>query len=217
MSSGITHMNVSIMSFDKEAQNFVHGTKNNLDFDGFLAISAMADACGVHLRVNTNVYKGNHDSVQGMADFFNSVRSHCDSVKFSPLLRTDAFSVVPKVNEFNRDFILPPEQYEALFDGMVDRLHDHPLVTNARTFGFVEYKMILLATPILLNYNHRGQMLQRAVEHQEINNIKLLPNGNLSRSWNREELGHVIRFGTAVSQRPERSPTADGESICNTK
>lgn len=77
---------------------------------------------------------------------------------------------------------------------MILKLDEWPFMVNTRTFGFVEYRAVLAPTPIILSHNHRGEMLKLAVELRKINNIKLLPNGNLSRSWNRESMEHVIKF-----------------------
>lgn len=198
MSSGITHMNVSFMSVDAEAQNFVHGAKNNMTLEELKKLYEISCEYGVHLRVNNNVYKTNNSTYESLMAFYEAVKDSCDSIKFSPLLKTDSFSVIPEVNNFNRFYMLDDEHYEGLFNGVVESFEsDYPIVKNENVFGFVEYKMICLPTPIIFNYNHRGRMMKQATECKQINNIKLLPNGNLSRSWNRDELHHVIRFGDA--------------------
>ena len=195
MSSGITHLNVSFMSADVEMQNFVHGSRNNISLDELGKIYKIADENGVHLRINNNVYKGNNDCVESLLEFYNRVKGICHSVKFSPLLKTDAYSVIPEINDFNKNYMLCPEAYESLFNGVLETFEgEYPIVKNFAVFGFVEYRAALAEIPIIFNYNHRGRMMQNATEKRQINNIKLLPNGNLSRSWNREELQHVIRF-----------------------
>lgn len=197
MASGLTHINISIMSLDSGSQSFVHGTGvGNMDLNSLARAYKEATKHGVHLRINSNIYKSNHDNGSDMFGFYQAVKCFCDSLKFSPLLQTDSFSTVDEVTEFNKRYILTPTQYEELFNGFCSHFEENtPIVSNKATFGFVEYKMICLEPPIILNYNHRGQMMKRAVEFNEINNIKLLPNGNLSRSWNREDLTQVLKEG----------------------
>lgn len=193
MSSGITHMNISIMSFNSDAQLFVHRTASNMTLELLADIYNTSREHSVSIRINNNVYRGNNDSVDSLLEFYNTVKPYCDSVKFSPLLKTDSYSVIPETNAFNRDYILDPDEYEKLFNQAIKELGGNTL-SNTRTFGFVEYRMVLQEVPVIFNYNHRGQMLLRATEFNEINNIKLLPNGNLSRSWNRNEASHVLFF-----------------------
>ena len=198
----ITHLNLSLMSLDSEQQNFIHGSRSNVTLEDLQRIWWDCLHYGVNLRINTNVYKTNNDTSMKMFDFIHSVDGMCNSIKFSPLLQTDSFSVIPEVNEFNREYILTPDTYEELFNSTARILGQDGGLTihNPNTFGFVEYTMVTpgkgekLNVPVIFNYNHRGRMLHQATVYKQINNIKLLPNGNLSRSWNREELDHVIRF-----------------------
>jgi molybdenum cofactor biosynthesis enzyme MoaA len=187
-----THVNLSLMHTDIQKQFDVAQTKNALSmFD--LKEVYVAALCGkTELRINCNIFKGNLDFVLLMADFYESVKNYCDSVKFSPLLRVDDFSVVNKVTDFVKENILSDDHYENIFKGL-EKLHwPKPIVRNPDTFGFVEYSMICMDTPIILNYNHRGKMADRA-RAGYINNIKLLTNGNLSLSWNKDDESRVIR------------------------
>jgi hypothetical protein len=55
--------------------------------------------------------------------------------------------------------------------------------------------MICLNKPIILNWNvgkYTG-MMKGVTEQKQINNIKLLPNNELSLSWNRELDKYFIR------------------------
>ena len=60
------------------------------------------------------------------------------------------------------------------------------IITNDELFGFVKNSMIPIDPPIILNWNQHGQMMKKVVEEHKINNLKLLPNSELSLSWNRE-------------------------------
>lgn len=187
--SGLTHMNISYMTSDQERQKFITGqphyispkilehlhdykTKNNPD---------------VKIRINNNVFRSNNGSAEEMLNFYNQVKDHCDSVKFSPLMLTDNFSVVDEVNSFVRSEILSPEEYDEIYTKFESFFHPAPIVRNSETFGFVPYSMICLDKPIILNWNQHGQMMNKVVKENKINNIKLLSNGHLSLSWNRND------------------------------
>jgi len=147
-----------------------------------------------HLRINSNIFLDNNDSVDEMRIFYELIRDKCDSVKFSPLLRADNFSVINQVINFIKKRILEPAKYEELYKTFELCFKDIPIVRNPKTLGFVEYSMICLDTPIILNYNHRNRMTEMASQGY-VNGIKLLTNGNISLSWNRDDLSQVIKFG----------------------
>ena len=83
------------------------------------------------MRINTNVFRGNHDSVDSLLGFYEQVRQYCNNIKFSSLLRTDNFSTVNAVTEFNRKHILDDEEYDSLFGTVEMRLApSFDVVTN---------------------------------------------------------------------------------------
>lgn len=192
LSSGITHLNLSLMNINIKKQQEINGsnmyiTKNNLNM-----FKELAEICKVDLRINTNVFLGNNNSLSEMMEFYNTVKNCCDSVKFSPLLKTDNFSTVNEVTEFNRIHTLSDETYDKLWSDLENEMSQYPIVRNKETFGFVEYSMILADTPIILNYNQHGKLREKVVSENKINNIKLLATGELSLSWNREEKEYFI-------------------------
>lgn len=186
LSSGITHINLSLMSLDPEQQAFISGRGGNVSLRDLSSIWNDTIRYGVKLRINNNVFKGNNNSIEKMIQFYQAVKHKCHSLKFSPLLKTDNFSTVTTVTEFNREHILPDAEYERLWQGIENNFSEIHIIRNKETLGFVEYSMVLLPTPIILNYNHRGSMMQKVTEERKINGVKLLPNGHLSLSWNRE-------------------------------
>lgn len=192
MASGVTHVNVSLMSLDLDRQREISGANAYVGEVSLREFARASDTNGVRIRINNNVFLGNNDSVPKMLGFYNRVKDHCDSVKFSPLLRTDSFSTVNEVTEFNRKHLLADEHYDELWHGLENVFRDFPIVRNPETFGFVEYSMILTTPPIILNYNQHGQLRKKVVEQSKINNLKLLPTGDLSLSWNREETDFFI-------------------------
>lgn len=191
-SSGITHLNLSLMSLDEEKQKEISGSNTYVGLNDLSFFKFLADSNNVQIRINNNCFIGNNHHTRDIVEFYNSVKDYCHSVKFSPLLKTDTFSTVNEVTEFNRVHILSDLHYDNLWHKVEKTYSDYPIVRNKETFGFVEYSMIMLPVPIILNYNQHGQLRRKVVEENKINNIKLLPTGELSLSWNREEKEYFI-------------------------
>ena len=101
-SSGITHVNISLMSENTEQQMYISRTRRCITRHQLSLIKEIADQHGVIIRINNNIFKGNHDNMESVLSFYNFVRPYCHSVKFSPLLKTDNFSTVNEVTEFNQ-------------------------------------------------------------------------------------------------------------------
>ena len=193
-SSDITHVNLSLMNLDKARQLDISGVKTYVGVSELLYLFNLRRECGnVKLRINNNVFVGNHDSGNSIVEFYDQISPYCDSVKFSPLLKTDSFSTVNEVTEFNRTHLLSDEQYDELWHGIEEHYVNYPIVRNKQTFGFVAYSMVCLPVPIILNYNQHGYLRQKVVEEGKINNLKLLVTGDLSLSWNREERDWMIK------------------------
>lgn len=190
-SSGITHLNLSLMSLDRQQQKYITGKDIYIGVKTLAIFKGLADQYNVKLRINNNVFKGNHDNTYDAINFYESVKSHCHSVKFSPLLKTDSFSTVNEVTDFNNTHLLSDERYDTLW-GKIENYYRIALIRNKETFGFVEYSMICNNTPIILNYNQHGKLREKIINEKKINNIKLLTTGELSLSWNREESDYFI-------------------------
>jgi molybdenum cofactor biosynthesis enzyme MoaA len=191
--SGVTHVNLSLMNLDKQQQLDISGAKTYVGLEQLRHLGYLSYHKGVKLRINNNVFLGNHDTKESMLEFYNQVSPYCDSVKFSPLLKTDSFSTVNEVTEFNRTHLLSDERYDELWHSVEEHYADYPIVRNQKTFGFVPYSMICLPVPIILSYNQHGQLRRKVVEEHKINNLKLLVTGDLSLSWNREERDWMIK------------------------
>jgi organic radical activating enzyme len=185
--SGITHLNLSLTTFDRENQLDIAGSDVYFGKDDLRRLYWLCQENDVVLRINSNVFAGLHNMAHEIVEFYDEVRDSCDNVKFSSLLKTDSFSTVDEVTEFNRTHTLPDATYDGLF-GEVERAHGGwPLVVNERTLGFVKNTAILMPTPLILNYNHSGRLRQMFMEERKVHGVKLLPTGDLSYSWNREE------------------------------
>lgn len=199
MSSGVTHLNLSIMTLGASVQSNISNTKKIVSLLHLRAIYDDAMRYGVQVRINCNVFKGNMDTVEAMHEFYTQVQHVCDSVKFSPLFAVDDFSVVSVKTKWVRGHILSPEKTESLFEEFefsMSVVHgDCMVLENSSQFGFVKNTMITLGTPIIMNWNF-GKftgMKDKVIKESQINNIKLLPNGELSLSWNREEEKYYIK------------------------
>lgn len=196
--AGLTNINLSYMSTNDEKQNKYTTCDNNkrsLNFDDLNAIYDITKKYGVKLRINNNIFLGNNDDLNSILDFYYTISDTCDSVKFSPLLKVDSFSVVPVKTKWVENHILSDECYDNLFklieNHFINR-NNLSVITNNNQFGFVKNSLIPLKTPIILNWNHRGRMLNQVLNFDQINNIKLLSMGELSLSWNRESTEYFI-------------------------
>lgn len=180
------------MNLDRDKQTYISGSNTYVSLLHLSKFMDFAESNNVKIRINNNCFKGNNEHTIEIIEFYNLVKNFCHSVKFSPLLKTDSFSTVNEVTEFNNSHILTDEHYDNLWHKVERHFGEYPIVRNKETFGFVEYSMIMLNTPIILNYNQHGRLREKVVREGKINNIKLLVTGNLSLSWNREERDYFI-------------------------
>lgn len=147
---------------------------------------------GVKVRINTNIWRGNHDTFDSMTKFVrmltrDSFLQVCDEVRVSNLIPKDSFSV----NDINNDtsLILSNEEYENLFtkylafEGM-----SKAIFVNPKALGFVRYYLIPSTVPVILNWNIGStvseQVCENSLGERQINTFKCLVNGEISLSWN---------------------------------
>jgi molybdenum cofactor biosynthesis enzyme MoaA len=198
LSSGLTHLNVSLMSINDKQQHLITQPKGKqlYYFPDVLKIAEVAHSNNIKVRINNNIFKGNNNTLRDVVHFYNCLHEAVDSVKFSPLLKTDSFSVIDIKTKWVNEHILSDEEYDTLFQSVEDYYSNAlvmSIITNEEQFGFVKNSMIPLATPIILNWNQHGQMMNKVVNEHKINNLKILPNGELSLSWNREMTQYYIK------------------------
>ena len=117
LSSGITHLNVSFMNHVGRLQKEVTNATHVLSVEDVAGIYSIAKKNNVSLRVNNNVFKGNNDSLESMLLFYSLVKPYCDSIKFSPLLEVDNFSVVDRKTKWAKDNRLNDDAVYALLTG----------------------------------------------------------------------------------------------------
>lgn len=65
---------------------------------------------------------------------------------------------------------------------------NHAIFVNPKALGFVRYYLIPSKVPVILNWNIGStvsdQVCENDVEHKQINTFKCLVNGEISLSWN---------------------------------
>lgn len=198
--AGLTHINISYMNTDIEKQKAITGWRKGpvLSKWDISAICHDAYHYGVKSRVNNNICKGNNDTIEELSSFYDNIKGYCDSVKFSPLFSVDKFSVIDIKTEWVQEHMLADNFIDTFFRGVENyykHKHGVSVIDNDLQFGFVKNSMIPLSTPIILNWNfgrYTG-MMKKVVDERKINNLKLLPNGELSLSWNRELSEYFIK------------------------
>lgn len=144
----------------------------------------------IKVRVNTNIWRGNNDSLNDIISFFGTI-SFVDEVRISNIIPKDDFSV----NSINsKEFIgLSVDEYNSLFNEICDYYSQRlTLIENEKTLGFVRYVLIPDKTPIIINWNTYStvsdQICENNIETRHINTFKCLVNGRISLSWNENNI-----------------------------
>lgn len=140
----------------------------------------------IKVRVNTNVWRGNLDSIDALQKHLNDI-SFVDEVRVSNIIRKDSFSVNPQ--NFGDSLVLPDEEYIGLFTELIDRYsNNYAIFENPKTLGFVRYFLIPTPCPIIVNWNLGSTVSEQICENEigkrKINTFKCLVSGDISLSWN---------------------------------
>ena len=196
--SDITNVNISFMNIDIDKQKQFVNSKYVLTVSDIKNIYNDAKKNNVDIRVNSNFFLGNNDNLIDIVEFYNQIYPYCNSIKFSPLLETDNFSVIDVKTEWAKFNRLTDEQTLNLFESIQNyysEKYNVSIIENDLQFGFVKNTMIPLKTPIILNWNFGNftGMMKRVINENKINNLKMLPNNELSLSWNRESAEYFIK------------------------
>lgn len=139
----------------------------------------------IKIRINTNVWRNNHDNVHDLYGFIMSLTNYCDEIRVSNLIPKDEFSV----NSVNKGehMILPTEEYQKIFTELTTYgdFENCALFENPETLGFVRYLLISYKKPIIINWNFNSTVAEQTCENnRHINTFKCLVNGEISLSWN---------------------------------
>ena len=169
---------------------------HNEDFISFEGLAGVYDAFKarrVKVRINTNIWRGNHDGTGSMLEFLKQITPYCDEIRVSNIIPKDSFSVNP-VNREDNDLILSDEEYIGIFNGIITHyaLDGYAIFENPKTLGFVRYLLIPTEKPIIINWNIGStvseQVCENDIENREINTFKCLVNGEISLSWNTDNI-----------------------------
>lgn len=166
---------------------------HNEDFISYERLSRIYTLCralGIKLRINTNIWRDNHDTLSTFLEFYKIISDKCDEVRVSNIIPKDTFSVNPKNDEKAAAMILPDEEYHKFFRKLCNHYsyQDMTLIENKGTLGFVRYILIPTKCPIIVNWNIGSkvaeQICENDIERRKINTFKCLVSGNISLSWN---------------------------------
>ena len=147
-------------------------------------IHQMRPSCKI--RINTNVWKGNHDNVNELRKIMNSL-DIADSIRVSNIIPKDSFSVNDE--NFGKDMILSDDEYKKLFTEFIESYsNNYAIFENPNTLGFVRYFLIPRPCPIIVNWNLGSTVAEQVCENElhkrKINTFKCLVTGDISLSWN---------------------------------
>lgn len=144
-----------------------------------------ADRKDCKVRINTNVWRGNHDTVSELRRLVNWL-DFADSIRISNIIPKDSFSV--NEENFGQDMILSDEEYKTLFSEFIDGFtNNYAVFENPDTLGFVRYFLIPRPCPIIVNWNLGSTVSEQICENdgmRKVNTFKCLVNGEISLSWN---------------------------------
>lgn len=160
-----------------------------ISFDELADVYAAFHDRGIKVRINTNIWYGNHDGVGMMLGFLRQIMPYCDEVRVSNIIPKDSFSVNP-VNRKDNDLILSDDEYIGIFNGILSHYANegYAIFENPKTLGFVRYLLIPTEKPIIINWNIGStvseQVCENDIENRQINTFKCLVNGEISLSWN---------------------------------
>lgn len=151
----------------------------------------------VLVRVNSNIWKGNLDSIPALKQHIQYISLMCDQIRLSNLILKDSFSVNP-VNDIKvEDLILSPSHYSNLFfDLMKSYADDYSIICNPDALGFVKYFMIPRKVPVIINYNLDSRVSDQIDcenSQRKINTFKCLVSGDISLSWNTNNIIYFLR------------------------
>lgn len=144
---------------------------------------------GIKVRLNTNIWRGNHDSTGSILKFLKRLMLICDEIRVSNIIPKDSFSVNP-VNSEDNNLILSDDEYIDIFNGIINHYagDGYAIFENQKTLGFVRYLLIPTEKPIIINWNIGStvseQVCENDIDKRQVNTFKCLVNGEISLSWN---------------------------------
>lgn len=185
ISSGLTNLNISIHN-DNGDFSTIDLSKMQKIYDWVKEANSK-----VPVRANTNVWKGNHDTLESLVHWLTQLQTMSDTIRVSNIIKKNSFSVNPGNNEKTFEMMHTDEYYNQLFDDLIHYYEkDYSLINNPIALGFVDYTLIPTKSAIIINRNIDSQVSKQVCENEEVrvNTVKLLVNGELSLSWNTDNI-----------------------------
>lgn len=178
----ITTINISYMHYDK-AQNDAIMRGNTLTIDEIRTVRRVLNDHHMKLRLNSNVFRGNCDTVEEMIAYIDTFKDVADVIKFSPMIETKSFGSKDDVTQFTDTMALTQDQINTLYDELCT--HGNIVSTNEKVFGYVRYKELnIQGCTVVLKYSQLSELFDKT---KEIINLKMYPNGNLSNIWDSQD------------------------------
>lgn len=145
------------------------------------------------IRINTNVWKGNHDYLSSLEYFINKISLCCDEIRMSNIIRKDSFSVNLKNNPDAKSMYMTDEEYENLFNKYIEfKSKYYTILHNSKALGFVNYYLIPSKVPVIVNWNIDSKVSEQICENdlqkRKIHTVKCLVTGDISLSWNTKNI-----------------------------
>jgi MoaA/NifB/PqqE/SkfB family radical SAM enzyme len=192
---GITTNGVKLLSeefCEKLANSGVSWINISTNNEPYLIYRSIKETnSAVKVRLNTNIYKNNYDTLNSLISLISRRQGECcDEMRISNLIFKDGFSVNSKNNEESTKHILSDKEYEFLFDSLVDYYMNsgYSIIENPKALGFVKYYLIPLKHPVILNCNINSKVSNQVCENdittRKIHTFKCLVSGDISLSWN---------------------------------
>lgn len=176
--AGLTNLNISW-----------HGEDNFLPYKDLksLARTCKRISSSSKIRVNSNIYKDNLDTIDKISDHILKLSNiEIDEIRLSNLIHKDSFSV----NSENKaqDIILPIDTYFDIFNNIRWYYDQYMQIRNKNTLGFMNYTLIGSNPVIILNQNIDSKVSCQCENSNNINIFKCLVTGDISLSWNKNNI-----------------------------
>lgn len=181
MKSGVDFVNIS---YHKHGQFLSYG-----DICDIYSIFCEKRKPGQKMRINTNIWKGNHDNIQSLLSFIRDISKFCDEIRISNIIQKDSFSVNSNTVAKAEKMYMTDKEYEVLFNQLLDTYKPYySIIYNPLALGFVKYYLIPTKVPIILNWNINSEVSNQVCENnigdRKIHTVKCLVTGDISLSWN---------------------------------
>lgn len=145
------------------------------------------------IRINTNIWKGNHDNLEELDYFINQISLCCDEIRVSNIIHKDSFSVNSNNREDADNMYMTDEEYKKLFTEFIElKEKDYTIIYNPNALGFVQYYLIPSKVPVIVNWNIDSkvseQICENNLQEKKIHTVKCIVTGDISLSWNTDNI-----------------------------